>query len=172
MKKKYNPGNPYQIFDKQTKSWVKVTPEYHKEHHKMCTKIRKYEQYHKRCMCPRHKWWLCDGMCQDCEFHAPGDILSLDMMKETSNKEIQKQFNVDPSTELDFANTVCNSVDLKQLMNNLIKIMPDAEKIITLRLLKYTDTYIAKKLGIPRSTMLSRLNKALNTLGADIKDFT
>ena len=67
------------IYDRQTKSWFEVTPEQYKEFDTWRTNLRKREQYHHRCMCPRSKWWLCDGMCDDCEYHAPGDILSLDM---------------------------------------------------------------------------------------------
>ncbi len=67
------------IYDKQTKTWFEVSPEQYEEFDRWRTNLRKREQYHHRCMCPRSKWWLCDGMCQDCEFHAPGDTLSLDM---------------------------------------------------------------------------------------------
>lgn len=55
------------IYDKQTRTWFEVTPEQFEEYDRWRTRIRKREQYHKRCMCPRSKWWLCDGMCQDCE---------------------------------------------------------------------------------------------------------
>ena len=65
-------------YDKQTRTWFEVTPEQFEEYDRWRTRIRKREQYHRRCMCPRSKWWLCDGMCQDCEFHTPGDTISLD----------------------------------------------------------------------------------------------
>lgn len=76
---KKNENNVKRIYDKQTKTWFEVSPEQYEEFDRWRTNLRKREQYHHRCMCPRSKWWLCDGMCQDCEFHAPGDTLSLDM---------------------------------------------------------------------------------------------
>lgn len=63
------------IFDRQTKTWFEVTPE---QYDRWRTRIRKREQYHGHCMCPRSKWWLCDGMCQDCEYRASGDTIFLD----------------------------------------------------------------------------------------------
>ena len=36
------------------------------------------EQDHGRCMCPYRFIWRCDGDCLDCEYHAAGDITSLD----------------------------------------------------------------------------------------------
>ena len=69
---------PYRIYDKGTRQWFEVTPEQYAEFDQWRTNKRKREQYHGRCMCPRNKWWLCDGLCDDCEFHAPGDMLSLD----------------------------------------------------------------------------------------------
>ena len=57
-----NYGKQNQIYDKQTRTWFKVTPEQFKEYDRWRTRIRKREQYHGRCMCPRSKWWLCDGI--------------------------------------------------------------------------------------------------------------
>ncbi len=64
------PNKDNHIYDKQTRIWFDVTPEQFQEYDRWRTRIRKREQAHGHCMCPRSKWWLCDGMCQDCEFHA------------------------------------------------------------------------------------------------------
>lgn len=72
------PNKDNHIYDKQTRTWFDVTPEQFQEYDRWRTRIRKREQAHGHCMCPRSKWWLCDGMCQDCEFHAAGDTISLD----------------------------------------------------------------------------------------------
>ena len=73
-----NYGKQNHIYDKQTRTWFEVTPEQFEEYDRWRTRIRKREQYHGRCMCPRSKWWLCDGMCQDCEYRASGDTISMD----------------------------------------------------------------------------------------------
>ena len=54
--------NVKRIYDKQTKTWFEVTPEQYAEFDQWRTNKRKREQYHGRCMCPRNKWWLCDGI--------------------------------------------------------------------------------------------------------------
>ena len=72
------PNKDNHIYDKQTRTWFDVTPEQFREYDRWRTRIRKREQAHGHCMCPRSKWWLCDGMYQDCEFHAAGDTISLD----------------------------------------------------------------------------------------------
>lgn len=45
---------------------------------KEADRIRHKEQDHGRCMCPYRFIWKCDGDCIGCEYHAGGDITSLD----------------------------------------------------------------------------------------------
>lgn len=65
MLKNANQGKTYRIYDKQTKTWFEVTPDQYAEFDCWRTNLRKREQRHHCCMCPRNKWWLCDGMCHD-----------------------------------------------------------------------------------------------------------
>lgn len=65
MLKNANQSKPYRIYDKQTKTWFEVTPDQYAEFDCWRTNLRKREQHHHRCMCPRNKWWLCDGRCHD-----------------------------------------------------------------------------------------------------------
>lgn len=58
---KKNENNVKRIYDKQTKTWFEVSPEQYEEFDRWRTNLRKREQYHHRCMCPRSKWWLCDA---------------------------------------------------------------------------------------------------------------
>lgn len=52
---KKNENNVKRIYDKQTKAWFEVSPEQYKEFDRWRTNLRKREQYHHRCMCPRSK---------------------------------------------------------------------------------------------------------------------
>ena len=108
---KKNENNVKRIYDKQTKTWFEVSPEQYKEFDRWRTNLRKREQYHRRCMCPRSKWWLCDGMCQDCEFHAPGDTLSLDMPVPNENgDEVTLLTLVDPAPTIE--SIICDKAEL------------------------------------------------------------
>lgn len=43
---------------------------------------QKRTQHHHRCMYTRKYIWKCDGNCDICEYHATGDMLSLDVSSE------------------------------------------------------------------------------------------
>ena len=158
------------IYDKQTKTWFEVSPEEYKQFDTWRTNLRKREQYHGRCMCPRNKWWLCDGMCDDCEFHAPGDILSLDMP--TSNDDCDEvtllDMLEDPAPSIE--EVICDKAELDQLFDRLNELMPEAVKIGQLRQEGLSDEAITKIIGIKRTTFRSRLEKAKAQLAAEFPD--
>lgn len=168
---KKNENNVKRIYDKQAQTWFEVNPEQYEEFDRWRTNLRKREQYHHRCMCPRSKWWLCDGMCQDCEFHAPGDTLSLDMP--ISNEDGDEVSLLD--TLVDQAPTIesviCDKATLDQLFDRLAELMPQAEKIGRLRMQNLSDEAIADIIGIKRTTFRSRLSKAKAILAEEYPDF-
>lgn len=168
---KKNENNVKRIYDKQAQTWFEVNPEQYEEFDRWRTNLRKREQYHHRCMCPRSKWWLCDGMCQDCEFHAPGDTLCLDMP--ISNEDGDEVSLLD--TLVDQAPTIesviCDKATLDQLFDRLAELMPQAEKIGRLRMQNLSDEEIADIIGIKRTTFRSRLSKAKAILAEEYPDF-
>ena len=68
----------YFIYVRSTSEKVPVTKEQHDSFYKEADRIRHKEQDHGRCMCPYRFIWKCDGDCIGCEYHAAGDITSLD----------------------------------------------------------------------------------------------
>ena len=158
------------IYDKQAKTWFEVTPEQYKEFDTWRTNLRKREQYHHRCMCPRNKWWLCDGMCDDCEYHAPGDILSLDMPTSSDDGDEVTLLDMleDPAPSIE--EVICDKAELDQLYERLNQLMPEAVEIGRLRQKGLTDEAIAKIVGIKRTTFRSRLEKAKAQLAAEYPD--
>lgn len=167
---KKNENNVKRIYDKQTKTWFEVSPEQYEEFDRWRTNLRKREQYHHRCMCPRSKWWLCDGMCQDCEFHAPGDTLSLDMpvSNEDGDKVTLLDTLVDPTPTIE--SVICDKAELDQLFVRLNELMPEAVEIGRLRQDGLSDEAIANIIGIKRTTFLSRLKKAKEQLASEFPD--
>lgn len=165
-----NQSKPKRIYDKQTKKWFEVSPEQYKEFDNWRTNLRKREQYHGRCMCPRNKWWLCDGMCDDCEFHASGDILSLDMPTSNDDGDEVTLLDMleDPAPSIE--EVICDKAELDQLFDLLNELMPEAVQIGKLRQEKLTDEAIAKAIGIKRTTFRSRLEKVKAQLAAEFPD--
>ena len=167
---KTNENNVKRIYDKQTKTWFEVSPEQYDEFDRWRTNLRKREQYHGRCMCPRNKWWLCDGMCDDCEYHAAGDLLSLDMPTSNDDGDEVTLLDLleDPSPSI--VDDICDKAELDQLFDRLNDLMPEAVQIGMLRQQGLSDEAIAKVIGIKRTTFLSRLKKAKKQLATDYPD--
>ena len=167
---KTNENNVKRIYDKQTKTWFEVSPEQYDEFDRWRTNLRKREQYHGRCMCPRNKWWLCDGMCDDCEYHAAGDLLSLDMPTSNDDGDEVTLLDLleDPSPSI--VDVICDKAELDQLFDRLNDLMPEAVQIGMLRQQGLSDEAIAKVIGIKRTTFLSRLKKAKKQLATDYPD--
>ena len=165
-----NYGKQNHIYDKQTRTWFEVTPEQFEEYDRWRTRIRKREQYHGRCMCPRSKWWLCDGMCQDCEYRASGDTISLDapVANEDGDEVTLVDTLMDPNSL--FVSAMCDREELRQLLARLDELMPEAREIGRLRQKGWTDEAIANALKVKRTTFLSRLKKAQEKLASEFPD--
>ncbi len=158
------------IYDKQTRTWFDVTPVQYQEYDRWRTRIRKFEQYHGRCMCPQGKWWLCDGMCQDCEFHAPGDTLSLDALAAHEDNDEFPLGDTLADTGPLFDSILCDKAEMDMLFTRLHELMPEAEEIGLLRQQGLTDGAIADKLRTRRTTFRSRLKKVREQLEAEFPD--
>ena len=80
MKKNDNESKQktYFIYIRSTGEKVPVTKAQHDSFYREASRIRNKEQNHGRCMCPYRYIWKCDGDCIGCEYHAAGDISSLD----------------------------------------------------------------------------------------------
>lgn len=164
-------SHEFQIFDKQTKTWFKVSPDQFEEYDRERRKLRQREQYYKRCNCTRDKWWLCDGMCQDCEFHSEPDTISLDFT-DIDEKGEEGSLHVcvtdkdrDPFDELQ------TLLLTQHILARLNELMPEAAEIGRLRLLGMTDKAIADALGIKRTTFRSRIEKARKVLQKEFGEF-
>lgn len=64
------------LYDKGTKQWFDVPADFFEKYDKERDAFRKKMQDHGRCVCPFRKDWLCDMMCDDCEFQRACDFLS------------------------------------------------------------------------------------------------
>lgn len=160
----------YFIYIRSTGEKVPVSKEQLDVFYKEADRIRHKEQYHHRCMCPRNKWWLCDGDCLGCEFHAPGDTLSIDRTYQNSDGDELSMLDKLADSAAGIEDVVTDQIMLDMLFQRLAEIMPEAKIIGQLRQDGMSDEAIAKFIGIPRTTFLSRLKKAKELLQREFPD--
>lgn len=170
MSKKENQSKQYRVYLKATREWVEVSEEVYKEHIRFHDAYRKRHQSHGQCVCPKNKFWLCDGDCLTCEFRRAGDMLSLDYTVENEDGDVCSPLDnlADPAPSIE--EIICDKSELDQLFACLNELMPEAAEIGKLRQDGLSDEAIAKIIGIKHTTFLSRLKKAKEQLAAEFPD--
>lgn len=158
------------IYLKATREWVEVSEEYYRDHTRYHDALRKRQQSHGQCVCPKNKFWLCDGDCLTCEFRRAGDMLSLDYTVENEEGDACSPLDnlADPTPSIE--EIICDKAELDQLFARLNELMPEAVQIGKLRQDGLSDEAIAEIIGIKRTTFLSRLKKAKEQLATEFPD--
>ena len=142
----------YTIYIPSTKQRIPVTKEVYDAYYRPIWRTFKNAHRHQQCSCAGDKWWLCDGDCASCRFCTGGGNLSLDYEQEMLG-------DIRPD-DMDLESIVTDRIIFEQLLKRLDALLPDARRIGELRLDGYSDTAIADILGLPRTTLLSRIKKA------------
>lgn len=148
----------YRIYDKSLHQWFDVSKDYFEVYDQQRTNYRKRKQYHGRCCCLRNKWWLCDMMCEDCEFRMAGDVLSLDAPEgDGSVSMLDQQEASGPRME----DVIADRDLLTRLIQRLQELDPDADDILALWQEDFTisDRAIAKALGRPQRTFADQMKR-------------
>lgn len=161
---------PYRIYLKATREWVEVNEEIYKEHTRFHDAFRKRQQSHGQCVCPKHKFWLCDADCLVCEFRRAGDHLSLDYETENQDGDTCSPLDMLKDSAPSIEDVICDKAELDQLFDRLNELMPEAIKIGELRMEGLTDEAIANTIGVKRTTFRSRLEKAKAQLQKEYPD--
>lgn len=148
----------YFIYVRNTGEKVLVTKEQHDSFYKEADRIRHKEQDHGRCMCPYRFIWKCDGDCIGCEYHAAGDITSLDQPLPDDNGTLGDYI---PDRSKPIEEVIADRMLLEQLFARLRELDPDADTIIQCWLDDYriSDRAIAEKLGRPQRTFADQMKK-------------
>lgn len=160
----------WKIYDKLSKQWFTVTKE-EKAHYDTFTRsIRAKQQAAGYCYCSRNKIWLCDGCCDGCEFQtAPDGNKSLDYEYSSDGKPFTlKDTLSDPLYSL--PDDVTDHVISETALNKVISLYPEMLQVGTMRLSGMTYTEIAKRLGIKRTTLNSRILNAKEFLQEDFPE--
>lgn len=146
------------IYNKESSTWVEVSPDEFKKYNRWCTALRKREQYWKRCSCKRNKWWLCDGNCLDCEFCIKKEA-SLDKPLPNGKGTLSDYISDNTPTPEEI-------VSDRDLLNCLIKrlreIDPEADRIIQIWIdhpESISDRKVAELLGRKQRTFADEMKK-------------
>jgi len=127
--------------------------------YKEADRIRHREQYHGRCMCPYRFIWQCDGDCLDCEYHAAGDVTSLDQPLPDGNGTLGDYI---PDRSKPMEEVIADRMLLEQLFARLRELDPEADTIIQLwkdHPEGIADRAIARELGRPQKTFADQMKK-------------
>lgn len=152
------------IFDPVTKQKVAVSEEVYFTYYRPIWATFRRAHDHGICRAPGNLWWLCPDDCADCRFRFRDEQNSLEYLS-----EIGSQFP-DTNPRLDPEAVVVDMLYFRELLERLDELMPEARQIAELRLQGYSDEAIAKKIGIERTTFLSRLKRAKQTLAEEFPD--
>lgn len=153
-----NDNKVNRIYEKTLRQWIEVPADYFKEYDRERTAYRKRMQAHGRCCCPRSKFWLCDTMCEDCEFRRAGDLLSLDAPEgDGSVTMLDQQEAEGPRME----DVTADRDLLARLIKRLRELDPDADAILSLwsEDPDASDRTIAKALGRPQRTFADQMKR-------------
>ena len=148
----------FQLYDRGTRMWFQVTAEQYEAYDLERTAFRKKMQGHGRCKCPRGKWWLCDMMCDDCEFRRAGDMLSLDAPEGDGSISMLDQMEAGgPRME----EVTADRDLLRSVMVRLRELDPEADMMLELwqENGKVSDRAMAEALDCPVMTMSRRMKR-------------
>ena len=153
-KKRYFPlrdaSNPYKV------TLVEISEAQHRALYPEIWATQKREQHHHRCMCTRNYLWKCDGNCDLCEYHAAGDMLSLDVPTEDGNANL---YDTIPDTAPTMEDVLSDAMLLEQLIARFRELDPDADRIIELLGDELSDRKIAEQLDRKQRTFADQMKK-------------
>lgn len=153
-KKRYYPlrdvSNPYKV------TLVEISEAQYRALYPEIWAPQRREQHHHRCMCTKKYLWKCDGNCDLYEYHAAGDMLSLDVPTEDSNANL---YDTIPDTAPTMEDVLSDAMLLEQLIARFRELAPDADRIIELLGDKLSDRKIAEHLGRKQRTFADQMKK-------------
>ena len=166
-----NKENTRYIYIRSTKERIPCTQEEFNNYYHDINIFRIRQQRHGMCVCPASKRLDCDMDCATCPFRRAGAFLSLNkIVEDEEGNEIEwGDLFEDPSARFD---EVCAEVsELQEMLGRLSNLMPEAIQIGELRLQGRSDLEIARQIGIPNTTFLSRIKKIKETLKKEFPKF-
>lgn len=162
-------NNTRRIYVRSQRRWQEVPEKVYQEHIRFHDTYRYRMQDRGLCSCPRNKWWVCDADCLTCEYRNADVIASLDApICEEEDDLILMDTIADESVAV--SELATDRIVLEQLFKRLVDLMPEAVNIGKLRMQGLSDEAIAKEIGVPRTTFLSRIKAVKKLLAQEYPD--
>lgn len=150
----------YPIHNNPEKSWevtlVEITEVQYRSIYPEIWAMRKREQEHGRCMCPKRYFWKCDGICSECEYHAPSDMLSTDLPAPDGKGNM---YDTIPDERQLIEEITSDQMELEMLIKRFRELDPEADRIIKLLGEGYSDRKIARTIGRKERTFADQMKK-------------
>ena len=146
------------IYIRSTKEKIPCTEQQFQDFYRMAGAVRKKEQYHHRCKCPKQFFWACDGDCENCEHHLGYGTLSLDA---PSTDDDSTLLDTELTETVSMEEVYADRALLEQLFQRLQELDPDADRIIQLwsENDKISDRSIAEALGRKQRTFADQMKR-------------
>ena len=168
--------NQYYIDLRATQQRIPCTKEQFDDYYRDINAYRRTQQNHGRCVCPPSKRLSCDMDCFNCPYHTSGDMSSLDRGRvddegEEMNWLDHLQEEMPDLQEPSPADYVTDTIYMRQILDRLCEIMPQAIEIGRLRQQGLSEDAIADQIGTGRKTYAYRIKKAAELLKNEFPDF-
>ena len=138
---------------------VPVSPEFYRAYNKMTGAYRSKQQMREHCKSPHNKWWKCNTDCATCPYNHASNQISLDGTRKDQNGDTYTMDQVLGLGTSGLEDDVADSALFLELLAEMEAIVPDIQTIAAFLAAGYAETEIAEMIGIPRSTIRSRLQK-------------
>lgn len=168
--------NQYYIYLRATKQRIPCTKEQFDDYYRDINAYRRTQQNHGRCVCPPSKRLMCDMDCWTCPYRTPGDTSSLDSGRMDDDGEAmnwldrlqEKMPDLQTPSPADY---VSDALYMRQILDRLCEIMPQAIEIGRLRQFGLSEDAIAEEIGTGRKTYAYRIKKAAELLKKEFPEF-
>lgn len=153
------------------KKKIFVSDELNKWYRNTQDALRRKQQRHGECNCPRKKWGSCSTDCATCEFRIATNV-SLDGIYSNEGEAYGDKylFQQTKSDYTSFEDTFADSEESKEILKRVCELMPELIEIGKLRMQGYTNAKVADMLGTKRSTLDSRIAKIRNIIRMEFPD--
>jgi hypothetical protein len=154
------------LYFREHRCWLELDEESYLQIRRERERVRYWKQKANECYCSRKKLWLCDGFCDTCEFYCPR-IRSLDEPIDSCGEIILMETLSDGCDYEIRTLSVCES---RKKLSIVCEQMPMLLIYGELKQEGYTDTEIAKRLNITRSSLYRRIEKMRRVLETEFED--
>ena len=146
----------YRLYEKSLGKWVQYDKATYLALRRDRIRTRTRMCREKLCYQPLELLWQCDGVCVDCP-HFREQEISLEVKVGDSGELTLGETLTDGG---DFESASIEKIYCEDILKKLDGIMPLARKVGELRLQGKSDRDIARMLGISRTSMYRKLEKA------------